>query len=127
MAIASFLGAFVVEGCRALCVVGVGWHNLPSGVRGGLRGWGWWFLFCGGLVVVDVVFDVWLEWEFKGYLMGLMGVSAVFFCVMRWPYGSVVGVSCDVLRRYGLVANGIGRKVGGFCRVVGMGTRVHGT
>jgi len=32
VAIASFLGAFVVEGCRALCVVGVGWHNLPSGV-----------------------------------------------------------------------------------------------
>jgi len=127
VAIASFLGAFVVEGCRALCVVGVGWHNLPSGVRGGLRGWDGGFCFVVGWMVADVVFDVSLEREFKGYLMGLMDVSAVFFCVMRWPHWLAVGVSCDVLRRYGLVANGIGRKVGGFCRVVGMGTRVHGT
>ena len=90
VAIASVLGAFVGEGCRALWGVGIGWHNLPSGVRGGLRGGDGGFCLCVCRMVGQVVFDVRLEGEFKGYLNGLVDGVVVFF----WCHGMVVLGGC---------------------------------
>lgn len=112
VAIATSLDAFVLEGCRALCVVSIPGHNRPSGVSARLQP------MCdayGDVTHVGTMTSpngIGSPRKTRGYPRE--GTSRPFAATRFASHtrGGLLPTSCDALRRCASAAKGIGQKCG---------------